>query len=129
MGGRDAVAAFSGNPRSSSTTVYDVNGDGIFESEVLTPEVPASVDSQRFDPDFHQPFVDEFTTGYQRQLPLDMSVDVAWTHKTFRDSYAQVDINGFWPEAPGQPFGGFGKVDPNSGLIYKLTNRTWARQQ
>lgn len=129
MGGRDAVAAFSGNPTSSSKTTYDVNGDGIFESEVLTPAVPASVDSQRFDPAFHQPFVDEFTTGYQRQLPLDMSVDMAWTHKTFRDSYAQVDINGFWPDAPGQPFGGFGKVDPKSGLIYRLTNRTWARQQ
>ncbi len=129
MGGRDAVAAFSGNPRSSSKTIYDVNGDGIFENEVVTPAVPASVDSQRFDPDFHQPFVDEFTGGYQRQLPLDMSVDVAWTHKVFRDSYAQVDINGFWPDAPGQPFGGFGRVDPNSGLIYRLTNRTWARQQ
>jgi hypothetical protein len=129
MGGRDAVAAFSGNPRSSSTTRYDINGDGIFESEVLTPEVPASVDSQRFDPDFHQPFVDEFTAGYQRQLPFDVSLDVAWTHKTFRDSYAQVDINGFYPDAPGQPFGGFGKVDPNSGLIYRLTNRTWARQR
>jgi hypothetical protein len=129
MGGRDAVAAFSGNPTTSSKNTYDVNGDGIFEAEVLTPAVPPSVDAQRFDPDFHQPFVDEFTTGYVRQLPLDMSVDVAWTHKTFRDSYAQVDINGFYPDAPGQPFGGFGKVDPRSGVIYKLTNRTWARQQ
>ena len=86
MGGRDAVAAFSGNPTSSSKTTYDTNGDGTFESEVVTPAVSAAVDSQRFDPGFHQPFVDEFTTGYQRQLPLDMSVDVAWTHKTFRDS-------------------------------------------
>ena len=129
MGGRDAVAAFSGNPTASSKTIYDANGDGIFESEVLTPAVPPSVDSQRFDPDFHQPFVDEFTTGYVRQLPFDMSVDVAYTHKTFRDSYAQVDINGFWPDAPGLPFGGFGKVDPRSGQIFRLTNRTWARQQ
>ena len=90
--------------------------------------MPPSVDSQRFDPDFHQPYIDEFTTGYVRQLPMDMSVDVAYTHKTFRDSYAQVDINGFWPDAPGLPFGGFGKVDPRSGQIFRLTNRTWARQ-
>jgi hypothetical protein len=129
MGGRDAVAAFSGNPTSSTKTQYDANGDGIFESEVVTPAVSAAVDSQRFDPDFHQPFVDEFTTGYQRQLPLDMSLDVAWTHKVFRDSYAQTEINGFWPDAPGQPFGGFGVVDPRSGQIFRLTNRTWARQQ
>ena len=129
MGGRDAVAAFSGNPTSSSKTQYDANGDGIFESEVVTPAVSAAVDSQRFDPDFHQPFVDEFTTGYQRQLPLDMSLDLAWTHKVFRDSYAQTEINGFWPDTPGQPFGGFGMVDPRSGQIFRLTNRTWARQQ
>ena len=129
MGGRDAVAAFSGNPTASSKTIYDANGDGIFESEVLSPAISAAVDSQRFDPNFHQPFVDEFTTGYVRQLPLDMSVDVAYTHKTFRDSYAQVDINGFWPDAPGLPFGGFGRVDPRSGQIFRLTNRTWARQQ
>jgi hypothetical protein len=129
MGGRDAVAAFSGNPTASSKTIYDANGDGTFESEVVTPAVPAAVDSQRFDPDFHQPYIDEFTTGYVRQLPLDMSVDVAYTHKTFRDSYAQVDINGFWPEAPGLAFGGFGKVDPRSGQIFRLTNRTWAHQQ
>src|SRR6202008_356702 len=82
MGGRDAVAGFSGNRTSSSKTIYDVNGDGIFEAEVVTPAVPASVDAQRFDPDFHQPFVDEFTGGYVRQLPFDMSVDVAYTHKT-----------------------------------------------
>ena len=29
MGGRDAVAAFSGNPTASSKTTYDANGDGI----------------------------------------------------------------------------------------------------
>jgi len=129
MGGRDAVAAFSGNPTASSKTAYDANGDGIFESEVVTPAVPPSVDSQRFDPDFHQPYIDEFTTGYVRQLPYDMSVDVAYTHKTFNDAYAQVDINGFYPDAPGLPFGGFGKVDPRSGQILKLTNRTWAHQE
>ena len=63
MGGRDAVAAFSGNPTASSKTIYDANGDGVFESEVITPAVSAAVDSQRFDPDFHQPYIDEFTGG------------------------------------------------------------------
>jgi hypothetical protein len=126
MGGRDAVAGYGGAPSSSSLTVYDLNGDGIFEAEDPTPAVPASVDLLRFDQDFHQPFVDEFTVGYQRQLPLDMSLDVAVTTKAFRDSYAQTEINGFWPDAPGQPFGGFGRVDPNSGQIFRLTNNTWA---
>ena len=48
------------------------------------------------------------------------------TAKAYRDQYGQVDINGFWPDAPGQPFGGFGRVDPNSGLIYRLTNMRWS---
>jgi hypothetical protein len=126
MGGRDAVAGYGGAPESSSLTVYDLNGDGVFEAEDPTPAVPASVERLRFDPDFHQPFVDEFTVGYQRQFPLDMSLDVAVTTKAFRDSYAQTEINGFWPDAPGQPFIGFGRVDPNSGQIFRLTNNTWA---
>jgi len=129
MGGRDSVAGYGGAPESSSLTVYDLNGDGVFEAEDPTPAVPAAVERLRFDPDFHQPFVDEFTVGYQRQLPIDMSLDVSVATKFFRDSYAQTEINGFWPDAPGQPFGGFGRVDPNSGQIFRLTNRTWAHQR
>jgi hypothetical protein len=126
MGGRDAVAGYADPPGASSLTVYDLNGDGIFEAEDPSPAVAAEVEALRFDPDFHQPFVDEWTVGYQRQLPLDMSLDVAVTTKAFRDSYAQTEINGFWPDAPGQPFGGFGRVDPDSGQVFRLTNRTWA---
>jgi hypothetical protein len=129
MGGRDAVAGFASPPGASSLTRFDADGDGIFELEDDNPAVAASVESQRFDPDFHQPYVDETTAGYQRQLPLDMSLDVSYTNKQFRHSYAQVEINGFWPDAPGQPFGGFGRVDPASGQIFRLTNRRWAHQQ
>jgi hypothetical protein len=129
MGGRDAVAGFADPPGASSVTTFDLNGDGIFEAEDPNPAVPASVEALRFDPDFHQPYVDEWTAGYQRQLPLDMSLDLAFSTKFFKDSYAQTEINGFWPDAPGQPFGGFGRVDPASGQIFRLTNRTWAHQR
>ena len=126
MGGRDAVASFGTPPGSSSLTIYDLNGDGIFDREDPTPAIPLSVETLRFDPNFHQPFIDEYVVGYQRQFPLDMSLDVSFTAKAYRDQYGQVEINGFWPDAPGQPFGGFGRVDPNSGLIYRLTNMTWS---
>ena len=53
-------------------------------------------------------------------------MDVAAIVKVNHDQYAQVDINGFYPDGPGKPFGGFGKVDPNQGLLYQLTNNTWS---
>jgi hypothetical protein len=126
MGGRDAVASFGTPPGSSSLTIYDLNGDGVFDVEDPTPAIPLSVENQRFDPNFHQPFIDEYVVGYQRQFPLDMSLDVSFTAKAYRDQYGQVEINGFWPDAPGQPFGGFGRLDPNSGQIFRLTNMTWS---
>jgi hypothetical protein len=126
MGGRDAVASFGTPPGSSSLTIYDLNGDGIFDREDPVPAIPLRVETMRFDPDFHQPFIDEYVVGYMRQFPLDLSLDVSFTTKAYRDQYAQVDINGFWPEAAGLPFGGFGRVDPNSGLIYRLTNMSWS---
>src|SRR5918996_1200743 len=41
--------------------------------------------------------------------------------------WANVDINGFYPDGPGLPFGGFGKVDPNQGIINQQTNNTWSQ--
>jgi hypothetical protein len=52
-------------------------------------------------------------------------MDVAGIVKVNHDQYAQVDINGFYPDGPGKPFGGFGKGDPNQDLLYRLTNKTW----
>ena len=126
MGGRDAVASFGTPPGSSSLTTYDLNGDGIFEVQDPVPAIPLRVETLRFDPDFHQPFIDEYVVGYQRQFPLEMSLDVSVTSKAYRDQYGQTEINGFWPDAAGQPFVGFGRVDPNSGQIFRLTNMSWS---
>ncbi len=126
MGGRDAVASFGTPPGSSSVTRYDLNGDGIFDRDDPLPAIPLTVEALRFDPDFHQPFIDEYVVGYQRQFPLDMSLDVSVTTKAYRDQYGQTEINGFWPDAPFQPFRGFGRVDPNSGQIFRLTNMSWS---
>ena len=41
--------------------------------------------------------------------------------------YARIDINGFYPSGPNQPFGGFGKVDPTRGIVYQQTNNCWSR--
>jgi hypothetical protein len=63
--------------------------------------------------------------GFARQFPGQISLDLSATHRAFKDGYAEIDINGFYPSGPNQPFGGFGKVDPNQGSIMQQTNATW----
>ena len=46
--------------------------------------------------------------------------------RSYQEMYARLEINGFWPSGPNQPFGGFGRVDPNRGLVYQQTNNTWS---
>lgn len=127
MGTRHPVAAFGGDDAAGLRDTYDQNGDGIFETEILTPPRAAAVSTQQFDPSLHQPLFDEFTLGFRRQFPGEMSVDVAGIVKINKEQYAQVDINGVYPEGPFQPFGGFGLVDPSRGLLYRVTNNTWSQ--
>jgi hypothetical protein len=126
--GRDAVTLFGADDVAETRTLYDLNGDGVLED---TPEIipgrSASLASSEFDPKLHQPFVDEFILGFRKQLPWQLSVDVAGIHRTYKDTYGLVDINGFWPEASGQPFGGWGRVDPTRGRVDRQTNNDWSR--
>ena len=96
-----------------------------FETQFVTPPVATTISSLQFDPDLHQPSFDEWTLGFRRQFPGQIAMDVAGIVKVNHDQFAQVDINGFYPDAPFKPFGGFGRVDPNQGLLYRLTNNTW----
>ncbi|MGH9253340.1 MAG: TonB-dependent receptor domain-containing protein [Vicinamibacterales bacterium] len=127
MGTRHPVAAFGGDDAAGLRDEYDVNGDGVFETVILIPPRAAAISSQQFDPELHQPLFDEFTLGFRRQFPGQMSVDVAGIVKINKQQYAQVDINGFYPAGPFQPFGGFGRVDPDRGLLHRITNNTWSQ--
>ena len=126
MGTRHPVASFGGNDASGLRDEYDLNSDGTFETVFNTPARTAAVSTLQFDPDLRQPYFDEFTLGFRKQFPWQVAVDVAGIIKNNHRQYAQVDINGMYPTEPGQPFGGFGRVDPNQGLIYRLTNNTWS---
>jgi hypothetical protein len=125
MGGRDPVAAFGDPPALATLDTYDTAGNGTFSTQIVSPALAGGVTALQFDPDFHQPFTDELDLGFRRQFPWNFSVDVAYVHKLIQENYGQVEINGFWPTAPNQPFGGFGKVDPNRGLLYEVTNASW----
>ena len=126
MGTRHPVASFGGNDTAGLRDTYDLNSDGVFETTFLTPARAAAVATQQFDPDLRQPYFDEYTVGFRKQFPGQVAVDVGGIVKINKRQYAQVDINGIYPSGPNQPFGGFGKVDPNQGLLYRLTNNTWS---
>jgi Carboxypeptidase regulatory-like domain/TonB dependent receptor len=125
--GRDNITRFLGGGSVDRLVVYDMNGDGVFETENFTPATTQSLVTSQLDPKTSQPYTDEFILGYRRQFAGQLSIDVAGIHKKVKNLNALVEINGFWPEGPVQPFGGFGRVDPNRGLIYQQTENTWSQ--
>jgi len=127
MMGRDAVTLFGSAGAAAFRDTYDLDGDGVFETTFLTPGRTGSLASSEFDPNLHQPYLDEEILGYRMQLPYSIGIDVAGIHRVYKDMYARVDINGFYPSGPNQAFGGFGKVDTNRGIVYQQTNNSWSR--
>jgi hypothetical protein len=124
--GRDGVTLFGGGDVAGQRDLYDNDLDGTFETERISPARTATLAANEFDPDLHQPFIDEGILGFRKQFRWQLSVDIAGIWRKYQHNYAQLEINGFWPSAPGQPFGGFGKVDPNRGIVYQQTNNRWS---
>jgi hypothetical protein len=126
VNGRDPITTFGPTSRREVREIYDADGDGVFEITNLTPAATAEINALAFDPDLSQPFVDEFVVGFARQFPGQISLDLSATRRAFKDGYAEIDINGIYPSGPNQPFGGFGRVDPNQGMIMQQTNASWS---
>jgi len=127
MMGRDAVTLFGAGGRAGFVDTYDLDGDGVFETRFDDPARTGSLAASEFAPNLHQPYVDEFILGYRKQLPYSIGIDIAGIHRAYKDTYARIDINGFYPSGPNQPFGGFGKVDPTRGIVFQQTNNSWSR--
>ena len=126
MMGRDAITSFGGSGTVNIRTLYDNNLDGVFETERFSAAATPTLAGQEFDPNNHQPWVDEWIVGYRRQFPFQTSLDVGFISRSYKHMWALREINGFWPSAPGQPFGGFGRIDPERGEIEQQTNNTWS---
>ena len=125
MNGADVVESFATTSRATTTDVYiDKNGN---QTTVITPPPTAALSALQFAKNLHQPYVDEFIVGFLKQFPGQLSLDVSGRRRYYKDQYGLVDINGIYPSAPYQPFGGFGLVDPNRGIIYQERNDTWSQ--
>ncbi len=127
VNGRDPITTFGPTSRRLTREIYDANGDSIFETEIITPAATAEINQLAFDPDLHQPYVDEYAIGFAKQFRGQISLDLSFNRRYFNDGYAEVDINGIYPDGPFKPFGGFGRVDQNQGMIMQQTNATWSQ--
>jgi hypothetical protein len=130
MNGRDYIVSFgapstTGGGNVTLTNVYiDKTGK---QTTTVSPAITSLSGSTLYAPNLHQPWVNEFVVGFRHQFPGQISADVAATRRAYHDNWGKVDVNGIYPSGPGLPFLGFGRVDPNFGIIYQEQNNTWSQ--
>jgi hypothetical protein len=128
--GRDGVTTFGSDDTVSFRREYDNNLNGVWGEPgeiVLAPASSTALAGQQIADGLHQPYVDEFIVGFRRQFGWQIGLDVGYINRAYKDTWATVDINGIYPAGPGQPFLGFGLVDPNQGIVLQQTNNTWSQ--
>jgi hypothetical protein len=109
----------AGTVAAGYTDYLDNNLDGVFEA--LPQPASSRVSSDRtIDSERHQPFIDEWVVGYQRQFPGQLSVDVSWVRRDYKDRPALVEVNGIYD---GGVFRGV--KDESQNLVYLVTNNQW----
>ena len=125
INGRDYIVTFNSTGAVNTRDVYiDKNGA---QTTIVTPPTRSVDPSLLFDPSLHQPWADEFVVGFRHQFAGQVSADLSATRRIYHDQFETIDINGRYPSGPNQPFGGFGLVDPNQGIINKEVNGDWTR--
>ena len=110
----------AGSNRAGSREEFDVNLDGTFETVFATPPSSAVSTNREIDPDRHQGFTDEWIVGYRVQLPRQVSVDVSYIDRAYKDRPALVEQNGIYD---GGVFQGY--KDEAFNEIYLVTNNRW----
>jgi outer membrane receptor protein involved in Fe transport len=110
----------SGSQTIGFKTLYDLNLDGVWDSTFVTPAASKTNPSRVIDPNYDQPYVDEWATGYRRQLPGQASFDIGYIHRLFKNRTALVEQNGIYN---GNQFVGYQNVALND--IFVLTTDQW----
>ena len=100
--------------------LYDPNRDGSFSTIFTTPGSSAVAADRVVDPDYHQPYVNETSVGYRRQLPSRVSFDVTYVYRETKDRPVLIDTNGLYADGVFQGF-----KNQNFNQIYLVTNNRW----
>jgi hypothetical protein len=115
------TATGAGSVTGGYTDRYDLDLNGTFETTFVQPGASALNPAKVFDvPNWHLPYVNEWTTGYRHQLPGQVSVDASVVRREFRDRSTGVDVNGIYD---GGVFQGFKNINQNQ--IYLVANNVW----
>ena len=119
--GRDNVTTFGagGRPAALRSTSSIATATASARSMVTPRRAAASIADVEFADDLHQPYIDEFIIGFRKQFAGQLSstspASAAATTTTRRGSTSTASI----PSGANQPFGGFGLIDPNRGIIFQ----------
>ena len=128
--GRDAITLFGANEAAGdSATSTTSNGDGVFEAveTVVTAARAASIADYEFADDLHQPYVDEFILGLRTPVPRAAERGHRRHLPQLPGQCGRASTSTASTRAgPNQPFGGFGAVDPNRGIIFQQQNNSWS---
>lgn len=110
----------AGTNRAGARDLYDLNLDGVFETEFVTPASTLRSTNREIDPDRRQPFVDEWLVGYRRQFPGQLSLDVSVIQRRYKHRPALVEVNGLYD---GGVFRGYRNEAFND--IFLVTSNQW----
>jgi hypothetical protein len=109
-----------GTPRASQRDSYDLDLDGTFETDFITPAATGGIANRVVDPDLHQPSVQEWGAGYSRQLGGGVAANLDVVRRRFLDRTTLVETNARYA---GGVFTGY--ADEAYNEIYSATNNTW----
>jgi carboxypeptidase family protein len=109
-----------GTPSLSQSDIYDLNLDGTFETEFVTPAATGGIANRIVDPDLHQPSVQEWGGGFSRQLGGGMTANLDFVHRRFLDRTTLVETNARYE---GRVFTGYAAEAFNE--MYTATNNRW----
>jgi hypothetical protein len=99
---------------------YDLDHSGTFKTVFVTRSTFGVTPGHLIDPNFHQPFVQEWGTGYSRQLKGSMTTSVDFLHRLFLDRTTVLETNGLYS---GKTFVGY--RDERFNDISEVTNNQW----
>ena len=110
----------AGTNRANQRDLYDLNLDGVFETEFVEPASTVRSTDREIDPNRRQPFVDEWLVGYRRQFAGQVSIDASFIQRRYKHRPALVEVNGIYD---GGVFRGYRNEAFNN--IFLITSNQW----
>jgi hypothetical protein len=115
-----AMAPSVGSTSVALRDAYDLDLNGTFETEFVTPATFGLTRGRTIDTGLHQPFIDEIGAGLTRQIRGSVSVGADFLRRKFLDRPTLVETNGRFE---GSVFRGY--VDESFNEMYTVTNNRW----